>query len=70
MLSDSRIVAHFLSQAIATFADANKRRQLAHELRRIRNTTGRAAARLVLVQTSGAYLSQQADRAARCNHAD
>lgn len=57
MLTDSRILAHFLDKAIRTFAEPRNRRELAAELRRIRNTSGRKTAALVLAQLSAANLS-------------
>jgi hypothetical protein len=65
MMSDSRIVAHFLSKAIEAFARPSERRDIAATLRRVRIQSGPRAARLVLAQLSAANLDAHATRAQR-----
>lgn len=57
MMSDARILAHVVRVTVNTFTTPRNRRELAANLRNIRNTSGRSAARLALAELSARWIT-------------
>lgn len=57
MMTDTRILANLIRCTVNTFTQPRTRRELAHQLRTIRNTSGSKAARLALAEVSARWIT-------------